>query len=173
MPAYFLDTSALTLRYANDPCFPKSEWRRIRRIVSDVRWTIFISELSIVEVASAFAQVCRRNSWDVRTYDALDTRFLKDLRTSRVLVRHVTALDLMRAKHLLRYAGVLKKRKLESSDAIIAECCREVALEKGGQLIFYTADWTLYTILRDIDAYKSVMRLRYLGAGKGGIPPES
>jgi len=109
----------------------------------------------------------------VRTYDTLNAKFFRDLQGRRILVRHVTALDLTRARHLLRFAGVLKNRKLESADAIIAECCRELALEKGEKLVFYTADWKLYAILRDIQAYKSVMKLRYLGLGKGGIPPQT
>jgi predicted nucleic acid-binding protein len=127
----------------------------------------------VVEVASALAQVCRRNSWDVRVYDALDAKFFKDLQRQRILVQRVTAFDLWRARHLLRFAGVLKNRKLKSSDAIIAECCRELAMEKGERLVFYTADWKLYAILRDIQAYKSTMKLRYLGPGKGGIPPQT
>jgi hypothetical protein len=46
-------------------------------------------------------------------------------------------------------------------------------MEKGERLVFYTADWKLYAILRDIQAYKSTMKLRYLGPGKGGIPPQT
>jgi hypothetical protein len=134
---------------------------------------VYVSELSLVEIASAFAQVCRRNNWGVRTYDAYDTDFLRDLQRKRILVRHVTPVDLMRARHLLRFARVLKSRKLDSSDAIIAECCRELALERRERLVFYTADWKLYAILRDIDAYTSALRLRYLGPGKGGVPPET
>jgi len=88
-------------------------------------------------------------------------------------VRTVTQLDLLRVRHLLRFAGVLKKKKLKSADAVISECCRELALEKRRRIVFYVADWKLYAILRDIDAFRSTLKLRFLGEGKGSIPPET
>ena len=75
--------------------------------------------------------------------------------------------------HLLQLAGVLNGRNLGSQDALVAVSCRQQALENRERLIFYTKDWTLYSTLYGINAYRSALKLRYSGRGRGGVPPST
>ena len=72
--------------------------------------------------------------------------------------------------HLIGLAGVVNRRGLRSSDAIVAVSCRQFAFETGERVTFYTKDWKLYRTLYEINAYRSAMKLRFLGRGRDGIP---
>jgi len=161
----FFDTAALQHRYVDGPYS-----RRVRKIISDGRVEKFIAEVTILEIASALARRCRAQRWDERAYDALDLGFWRDIADRRLRVREVTQQDTVRARHLIRFAGVVRRRDIGSTDALIATCCLDLALERGERVAFYTSDWTLYTILRDIGAFRSALALRFLGHGRGGIP---
>lgn len=87
---------------------------------------------------------------------------MKDVAQGRLIVRSVEASHLLRARHLIRYAGVLKRRRMGSADAVIAACCLDLALELKQEIIFYIHDKTLYTILQDINAFTSALNLRYI-----------
>jgi hypothetical protein len=79
---------------------------------------------------------------------------------------------MQRARHLLRFAGLIKSRNLGSHDAMIAICCLELALEKKDvATVFYTHDWPLYSILREVGSFRDALELRYIAEGKGGISP--
>jgi hypothetical protein len=78
----------------------------------------------------------------------------------------------MQARSVLR-KGVAINRNVGSADALIASCCRELALELKARVVFYTADWGLYTVLRQIDSFTSVMTLRFILLPKNGIPAET
>lgn len=168
MACHFFDTAALQHVYVDGPYS-----QRVRRIISDRRGDNFIADVTVVEIASALARRCRAQNWDERRYDGFDMGFWGDVADGRVRVRGVTHQDTMRARHLIRFAGVVRRRNMGSTDALIAACCLDLALERRERIAFYTEDWTLYTILRDIDAFRSVLALRFLGPGKGGIPTES
>jgi hypothetical protein len=168
MSVYFFDTSALQYRYVRNTFS-----QRVRRVTSDKRWKVYIADVTILEMASALANGCRRLGLTLTRFDAMDLAFLKDVAAKQVEVRTVTQADVQRARHLLRFAGVVKRRNLQSADALISVCCLECALEIKKRVIFYTGDWTLYTTLREINAFRAALRLRYLGPGKGGIPPET
>lgn len=166
MPIYFFDTSALVYRYAHD-----RPSRRVRRVTSDKRCEVFIASITVVEMAGALAKVCRSKGHDTRKFETMDGAFLKDIANGRLNVRDVTQADMQRARHLLRYAGVVKKRNLGSSDALLSVCCLELALEKRGvPVVFYTEDWTLYSTLRDINGFRAALELRCLAVSRGGIP---
>lgn len=170
---YFFDTCALVYRYADEPNVDGAQRRRVRRLISDQRVENYAADLSVIEIASGLAAACRRHSWSLRKFDSMYREFFKDLASQRVRLRAVTQRDLVSAAHVLRFAGVIKRLKLQSADAIIAECCRELAVESGERVVFYTADWKLYFILRSIDRFKKALRLRFLGQGKGGIAPST
>ena len=55
MPAYYLDSSALVKRYVTET---GSAW--VQALCQDAANAIFISELALVEVGSAFARRCHR-----------------------------------------------------------------------------------------------------------------
>jgi hypothetical protein len=157
VPIYFFDTSALKHRY----CHTQFR-RRICRIVSDDRWPCYIAELTLLEMASAFAHYCRTAPADVNAYDGMDYQFLKDIADERVKVTAPRRAMIDRARLLLRYAGAVKRRNLRSADALIAVTCLELALEVGQRIIFYTRDKTLYSILHGLSAYRRALHLRYL-----------
>jgi hypothetical protein len=71
---------------------------------------------------------------------------------------------------LLRFAGIVKRRNLGSADALIASCCLDLAHELRKRVLFYTADWTLYSTLREVDAFRSAMTLQYILPPRAGIP---
>jgi hypothetical protein len=143
----------------------------VRRVTSDARCEVYIASITVVEMAGALAKVCRRNGHDNKKFESMDTAFLKDIANGRLSVRDITQSDMQRARHLLRYAGVVKKRALGSSDALLSVCCLELALEKKGvPVIFYTEDWTLYSTLREINGFRAALELRCLAASRGGVP---
>jgi hypothetical protein len=162
---YFFDTSALVYRYADG-----GPSRRVRRVTSDKRGEVFIADITIVEMASALAKICRANNQSARTYEAMDAAFLKDIATGKLNIREVTQRDMQRARHLLRYAGAVRRRNLGSADALVAITCLELAFERKVPIVFYTEDWTLYSTIREINSFRSVMELRCLSSSRGGVP---
>ena len=166
MPVYFLDTSTLVDRYCDG-----DHSRRVRRIVSDTRNSCYIADWTVVETASALASQCRKRSLGVRDFDRMNARFFTDISTGRLMVRNTTVREMMRSRELIRYAGVKRGRRLGTGDALLAVCCLELGLERGGDVVFLTADWTLYTILRDTNAYRAVLELRFFGSRKDSNIP--
>jgi len=143
----------------------------VRRVTSDARCEVYIANITVVEMAGALAKVCRSKGHDTKKFESMDTAFLKDIANGRLSVRDITQSDMQRARHLLRYAGVVKKRALGASDALLSVCCLELALEKKGvPVIFYTEDWTLYSTLREINGFRAALELRCLAASRGGVP---
>jgi hypothetical protein len=161
MPVYFFDSSALQHRYIDGPYS-----KRIRRIISTHSNQCFIADVTILEIASGLGNRCRKGNFRYQRYDQADDRFWKDIAEGKLIVRETTQRDVMRARNLLRYAGVLKRRNLKSADALIAVSCLELALERGETIIFYTSDWTQYDILRQIDAFNVALTLRLAGIPK-------
>ena len=157
MPAYFFDTSALKHRYVSTPISA-----RIKRAVSDARHDIYVSELTVVELATAFADDCAARGVGQAEYDRLYRRFFRDVANERIHVRSVTQRDLQNARHLLRFAKVIQGRHLKSADAIIAESCRDLAYELNSPIVFYLCDQKLYKTLSTLGAYTSAVRLRFV-----------
>jgi len=158
---YFFDTSALQHRYLDGP-----KARGVRRIISDSRNQCYIAELSILEISSALALHCRKNSLSLEHYAKLDQRFWKDVFNRRVLIYPVAKREYLRARDLLRYAGVDKKRNISSADALIAASCLEFALQSKQSVAFCLEDWGLFSVIRDISAYSKVLRFHYIGVDK-------
>ena len=157
MPVYFFDTSALKHRYLKTTLS-----RRIKRAISDARHDIYISELTIVELATAFADDCITRNVGHAEYDRLYRRFFKDLANKKVRVRTISQRDFENARHLLRFAKVINRRHLKSGDALIAESCRDLAYELNAPIVFYLCDEKLYKTLITINAYSSAVKLRFV-----------
>lgn len=157
MPTYFFDTSALKHRYIRTPISA-----RIRRAISDARHDIYISELTVVELATAFADDCSARGVGHAEYDRLYHRFFRDLADKKVHVRNITQRDIQNARHLLRFAKVIHGRHLKSADAIISESCRELAYELNSPVTFYLCDERLHRTLASIGAYSSAVKLRFI-----------
>ena len=85
------------------------------------------------------------------------------------MVRNATLRDYLRARHLLKYAGVKRARNIASGDALIAASCLEFALEKKVRVKFCLEDWTLYSVIRDISAYNKVLDFKYIGVDKNPV----
>jgi hypothetical protein len=157
MPAYFFDTCALKHRYARTGISP-----RISRIVSNHRYEIYISELTVVELGSAFADYCKAQGTGHEEYDRLYRRFFRDVARKRIIVREISRRDLENARHLIRFAKVIKGRHLKSADAIVAETCRDLSYELGDRVTFYSCDQKLHKTLNATDAYRTAVKLRYV-----------
>lgn len=158
MPTYFLDTCALKHRY-----IPSAFSRNVKRLVSDSRWNCYITDLTILEMASTIGVTCREKHWDVNRFDGMEKLFMKDIEKGRLNVREVKMRDVEHARHLIRYAGVVLGKHIKTADALISACCREFALEKKERMVFLTHDKRLYTTLCSLSAFTSPLILRYLG----------
>lgn len=156
MAYYFFDTSAVR------HCYIRSSLSRsIKRTISDRRNQAFISELTLVELATAFADECFTKKLGHDHYDRTYRKVFKDVATKRLSVREITQRDLESARHLVRFAKVIHGRHLKSADAIIAESCRELAYELGSRVTLYLCDEKLYKTLRSLSAYTAAVRLRF------------
>lgn len=159
---YFFDTSALQYRYING-----AKSRGIRKTISDKRNSCFISTLTILEIAGAFAKYCRKNSLTKLEYRKLDKLFWADVEIGSLQVIEPRQQEYLKALHLIEHAGVVKKRNLSSSDALIAATCLGLALDKESAVKFCLEDWTLYDSVRQLPAYSSVMDFRFIGEVRG------
>ena len=158
MPVHFFDTCGLQHRYID------SEYsRRVRGLVTRSSSSCFISEWTVLEMSSAFANRSRRQNFTARRFDSLTTQFLNDIAEERLSVVATSQRDIIRARDLLRYAGVVQRRNLKSGDALVATCCLSLALGRQEKITFYTSDWTLFDVLGKIDAFKSRLNLVLLG----------
>lgn len=158
---YFFDTSALQHRYIDGP-----KARGIRRIISGPRNRCFIADLSILEISSALALHCRKNSLSLRDYKRLDEAFWRDVHDGRLIVRDTGRRQYRRARDLLRYAGVEKRMRIKSADALIAASCLEFALSGGQSVTFCLEDWSLFRVLREVSVYKKNLRFHFVGIDK-------
>lgn len=161
----FFDTCALQHRYVDGP-----HSRRVRRIVGSTSDENFVAEWTILEMVSALAKHCRTGELGSKVFDRWERRFFSDLASGRLRVRNSTQRDVLRARQLIRFAGVLRRRSIGSGDAMIASACLELALERRTVVTFYTSDWTLYDILRQIDAFTSALRIVFIGDPRAGLP---
>ena len=116
------------------------------------------------------ASECRSKNLDVGQYDAMDKEFFQDIARGRLAVRTVSRRDVMRARQLIRFAGVVKGRSLTTMDALIATTCLELALEIRQVVRFYTSDRKLYSTLRELDAFRATMDMFFIGPPKSGVP---
>jgi predicted nucleic acid-binding protein len=158
---YFFDTSALQHRYIDGP---KS--RGIRKTISDSRNRCWVSDLTVLEIANALGKHCRKNGLSLSTYVALDQAFWRDVAEERLLIRNATQRDVLRARQLLRFAGVEKRKNIQSADALIAASCLEFALETRSEVRFCLEDWPLYHVIRDIRAYSTALSFHFIGVDK-------
>jgi hypothetical protein len=131
---------------------------------------VFIAEITMVEIVSALAGACRAKKITAAKFYRLHSAFWADVASGKITYCPLGREDMYRATHLLTHAGVIKKRGLKSSDALVAHSCRQLALEKGSRPTFYTSDWTLYHTLYELDVFRSAMKLRFFGQTKEGIP---
>ena len=158
---YFFDTSALQYRYIDD-----AKARGIRRIISSKGNRCYIADLSILEFSSTAARHCRKNKWSLQKYRRLDQAFWRDVKDGRLHIRDTRKREYLRARDLLRYAGVAKRRNIKSADALIAASCLEFALESDEPVTFCLEDSRLYDVIRSVSAYKKVLRFHFIGVEK-------
>jgi predicted nucleic acid-binding protein len=160
---YFFDTSALQHRYIDGP-----KARGIRRIISSRKNRCYIADLSILELSSALARHCRKIKMSATHYQRLDHAFWRDVNVGLLTIRDTRQREYLRARDLLRYAGVQKSRNIKSADALIAASCLEFALENEERVTFCVEDWTLYDVIRNVSAYRKVLRFHFIGTVKSG-----
>jgi predicted nucleic acid-binding protein len=132
MPVYYLDSSAVVKRYVSET---GSVW--VRELCLDPDNALFISELALVEVGSAFARRChrgeitdedRRNYLDVFIYDCAESYHL--IPTERPTVER--GLDLTQ-RHFLRGYDALQL-------ACARAACDVLSIVGLPALIFVSAD---------------------------------
>lgn len=157
MPILFFDTCALKHRYVST-----NHSRVVRRAISDRRNECHISELTVLEIGSALGSHCRGAGLGLDDFDRFDRRFFKDVAAGLLRVRSIARRDLRRARHLLRFAGVVRARNITSGDALIAITGLELALERNERVTFWTADRRLHAVVASLDAFTKVLNFRFL-----------
>ena len=165
---YFFDTSALQHRYIDGP-----KARGVRRIISSKKNRCYIADLSILEISSTLGRHCRKQKLSLRQYGRLDQAFWSDVNDGRIQIRDTRQREYLRARDLLRYAGVEKARNISSADALIAASCLEFALENDEEVTFCIEDWNLYDVIRNVSAYKKVLRFHFIGTDKSKPKPKA
>jgi hypothetical protein len=153
---YCFDTSALIHRYLDGPSS-----RQIRRIVSDRRNKCYLPELCVVEMSSALGRRLRGNHLGHREFDRLETQFFADIANGLLEVHPLRMQDFTRARALLRYAGMVKKRRLTSFDSLVACASLDLAYKEKQKVTLCTSDKPLFSILSDIGAYTAALELRF------------
>lgn len=118
MPAYYLDSSALVKRYVTET---GSAW--VHALCADAANALFISELALMEVGSAYARRChrgeitdeqRRNYLDVFIYDCTETYHL--IAAGRSLIER--GLDLTQRRYLRAYDAMQLASALAANAAL-------------------------------------------------------
>ncbi|MGQ9490435.1 MAG: type II toxin-antitoxin system VapC family toxin [Anaerolineae bacterium] len=120
MPAYYLDSSALVKRYVTEI---GSVW--VRGLCQEPANAVFISELALVEVGSAFARRCRRgeiSDEERRNYLAV---FVHDCAEGYYLIpvewpTIVRALDLTQTHSLCGYDALQLACALAAKDVLVS-----------------------------------------------------
>jgi predicted nucleic acid-binding protein len=132
MPSYYLDSSAVVKRYVNES---GSAW--IQALCQDQDNAIFISELALVEVGSAFARRCRRGEITEAERASYLDAFVQDsaqtyqlVAVTRGIVEH--ALDLTQL-HALRAYDALQLASMLTANAVLTAV-------GASELIFVSAD---------------------------------
>jgi predicted nucleic acid-binding protein len=160
MRDYFFDTSALQQRYVRS-----QGSRRIRRIISDHRNRCYISEWTVLEIASALGKRCRGAQLDISDFDSMNQEFFRDVAKGRLVVRPVTSREIRRARDLLRFAGIVKRKSLSSGDALVATSCLYLAYELKTRVPFYLSDRGLFNLLGYVNAFAAAVDLRFAEVG--------
>lgn len=164
---HFLDTSALIHRYLDGPSS-----RTIRTLISRRSTKCFIAELTVLEMSSAIARRLRKAQNDNkvidpganRRFDRLEAKFFRDIAQGSIEVYPLTYTHYTRARGLLRYAGIVKNRRITTVDALIASAALDLAYRERQRIQFCTSDRPLYSIMSGINAFSSALDLRYYEA---------
>lgn len=168
MADYFFDTSALLERYVHGPYT-----RTVSSIISNSRNTCFIADWTVLELASSLGKRMRAARDEARKqghtyhlrreYDKRDRRFVRDIAEGSFQVRNTNFRDILHARDLIRFSGIIKGYRIGTGDAILAACCLNLAHDLNRKIVFYTADKPLYAVLFNHDHFRSVLCLRLLG----------
>lgn len=158
MAICFFDTSALEHRY-----FPTAYSRRTSRLITNSLNECVIADITILDIASKLARRTRSGLLTPREYETSDLKFWRDILAGSLQLHKTGQREFLRARNLLRLAGVIKKENLRSADALSASSCLELALERQEKITFYTSKRALYDLIRQIDAYKTALTLAFVG----------
>jgi hypothetical protein len=171
MGVYFFDTCALVERYFAGP-----HSRRVNQIISIRKHSCYIADWTVLELASSLGRCLRRArdeakrngvKYDLRReYDVRNRKIARDLADGMFGVRATNSRDILQARELIRYSGIIQGNKIDTGDAIVASCGLNLAHELGSKIIFYTADQGLFRVLVKHDHFRSVMCIRLLGRPK-------
>jgi hypothetical protein len=160
----FLDTCVVKYRYIKNPQF-RAHRQKINRLIGNRNNTTYIADATILEIASALGGYCRENRGSLAEYDAMDHEFMQDIADGRFIVRPANKrLYVLRARNLLRLGGVIHRRGLGSTDALIASCALDLAYELKERVRFFTSDQKLNGVLPLIDAFSANMELNFIPA---------
>jgi hypothetical protein len=162
MAHIFLDTCVVKYRYIKNPRF-HAHRQKVNRLIGNRNNTTYIADATILELPSALGGYCRENNGSLSEYDAMDHEFMQDIADGRFIVRPANKqLYVIRARNLLRLGGVIHRRGLGSTDALIASCALDLAHELKERVRFFTSDQKLNGVLPLIDAFTANMQLNFI-----------
>ncbi len=155
---YLLDTSALKWAYIKG----SKHCRRCRYIMSRAHGRVYIAEITILEIVSAFGHEVRGGRMSAAQFAKLDRQFLKDIAVGRLSVARLLSSDLVGCRQLLALVGVAESRALESQDAMVAYTARRLALESAMPTRVLTSDRRLARIIQEVTAFSGLVTSEYL-----------
>jgi predicted nucleic acid-binding protein len=154
---HLIDTSALKRAYISNGCR-----RRCRQIISRLAGSVYIAEISVLELISALASDYRDNKITLAELNDADKHFWRDIAVGRVLVRSFRAGDYVACRALLVAVGVERRRGLRTQDAIVAYTARELAIEKRERVKLLTCDWKLSRAIPKFRLFDRLVKAEYM-----------
>ena len=100
----------------------------------------------------------------------MNLQFLRDVAKGRLVVRPVTTREIRRARDLLRFAGVVKRKGISSGDALVASSCLYLTYELKSKVVFFLSDTGLFNLLGSVNAFTAAVDLRFAAVGTHQAP---
>ena len=137
-PVYFLDTSALVKRY-----HPERGSAVVQQVFADANARRMISDISLIELHSAFARRVRMGEIRPEDFYAVKAAFAVDIQSGRLAVEALADTDKMEAARLVERYGL--SQELRTLDALHLAVMKR--LGTGRLHTVYCADRGLCAVL--------------------------
>src|SRR6266487_5013608 len=137
-PVYFLDTSALVKRY-----HPERGSEVVQRAFADRTARRLVSDISLIEVHSAFARRVRMGEITPEDFQAVKAAFAADVQSGRLSEEALDEMDKAEAARLVEHYGL--SQELRTLDALHLAVMKRLGVRRLHTV--YYADRALCAVL--------------------------
>jgi predicted nucleic acid-binding protein len=153
-----IDTSSLKWAYLDG--FKLT--RRCRNRITRDAGSLYIAEITTVEIVSSLASLHRTGDISVATAVRANLRFMEDLEKGRLLVEPLSTAGLIACRDLLAAVGLRAARGLKTQDAMVAQTARSLAYRTGAEVELITSDHKLAQVVGQLSAFQGLVRPKFL-----------